>query len=61
VIAVKNVGNDVREGAIYFRYVGETRQIKPGELRQIIKLREQRAVEEFSRRCLASPLDRKRQ
>jgi hypothetical protein len=30
------VGNDVREGAIYFRYVGETRQIKPGELRQII-------------------------
>lgn len=50
VIAVKNVGNDVREGAIYFRYVGETRQIKPGELRQIIKLREQKAVEEFSRR-----------
>jgi Putative DNA-binding domain len=50
VIAVKNVGSDVREGAIYFRYVGETRQIKPGELRQIIKLREQKAVEEFSRR-----------
>lgn len=50
VIAVKNVGGDVREGAIYFRYVGETRQIKPGELRQIIKMREQKAVEEFSRR-----------
>lgn len=50
VIAVKNVGNDVREGAIYFRYVGETRQIKPGELRQIIKTREQKAVEDFSRR-----------
>lgn len=50
VIALKNVGNDVREGAIYFRYVGETRQIKPGELRQIIKMREQKAVEEFSRR-----------
>jgi hypothetical protein len=50
VIAVRNVGNDVREGAIYFRYVGETRQIKPGELRQIIKMREQKAVEEFSRR-----------
>lgn len=52
VIAVKNVGTDVREGAIYFRYVGETRQIKPGELRQIIKMREQKAVEEFSRRML---------
>jgi Putative DNA-binding domain len=50
VIAVKNVGSDVKEGAIYFRYVGETRQIKPGELRQIIKMREQKAVEEFSRR-----------
>lgn len=50
VIAVKNIGSDVREGAIYFRYVGETRQIKPGELRQIIKMREQKAIEEFSRR-----------
>lgn len=50
VIAVKNVGSDVKEGAIYFRYVGETRLIKPGELRQIIKMREQKAVEEFSRR-----------
>ena len=50
VIALKNVGNDVREGAIYFRYVGETRQIKPGELRQIVKMREQKAIEEFSRR-----------
>jgi schlafen family protein len=50
VIAIKNFGSDVREGAIYFRYVGETRQIKPGELRQIIKMREQKAVEEFSRR-----------
>jgi Putative DNA-binding domain len=50
IIAVKNVGSDMREGAIYFRYVGETRQIKPGELRQIIKMREQKAVEDFSRR-----------
>jgi hypothetical protein len=50
VVALKNVGSDVREGAIYFRYVGETRQIKPGELRQILKMREQKAVEEFSRR-----------
>ena len=50
VIALKNFGTDVREGSIYFRYVGETRQIKPGELRQVIKLREQKAIEEFSRR-----------
>ena len=50
VIALKSVGSDVREGAVYFRYVGETRQIKPGELRQIIRQREQKAVEDFSRR-----------
>lgn len=50
VIAVKAIGNEIKEGGIYFRYVGETRLIKPGELRQIIKLREQRAVEDFSRR-----------
>lgn len=49
VMAIKNVGNEVREGAIYFRYVGETRAIKPGELRQIIALREQKAVAEFAR------------
>ena len=36
VVAIKNVGQDVKEGGIYFRYVGETRLIKPGELRQII-------------------------
>jgi predicted HTH transcriptional regulator len=40
VIALRNVGNEVREKAIYFRYVGETRQIKPGELRQLLKMRE---------------------
>ncbi|WP_457094870.1 AlbA family DNA-binding domain-containing protein [Microvirga sp. P5_D2] len=51
VMAVKNIGNStVKEGAIYYRYVGETRQIKPGELRQIIANREQRAVAEFSQR-----------
>jgi len=50
VIAVKSVGSDLKEGGIYFRYVGETRLIKPGELRQIIKTREQKAVEDFSRR-----------
>jgi hypothetical protein len=50
VIAIKNVGQDVKEGGIYFRYVGETRLIKPGELRQIIGAREQRAIAEFSAR-----------
>lgn len=52
VIALKNIGSDVKEGAIYFRYVGETRAIKPGELRQIIAMREQPAVAEFSRRMV---------
>lgn len=50
VIVLKEMGSDLREGAIYFRYVGETRQIKPGELRAIIEAREARAVAEFSRR-----------
>lgn len=52
VIALKMVGQDVKEGCIYFRYVGETRTIKPGELRQIIATREQRAVAEFSKRMM---------
>jgi schlafen family protein len=50
VVAIKNVGQDVKEGGIYFRYVGETRLIKPGELRQIIAAREQRAIADFSAR-----------
>lgn len=50
VIALKNIAADVKEGAIYFRYVGETRTIKPGELRQIIANREQQAVADFARR-----------
>jgi hypothetical protein len=50
VIVLKGMGTDLREGAVYFRYVGETRQIKPGELRAIIETREARAVAEFSRR-----------
>jgi hypothetical protein len=50
IIVLKGMGNDLREGAVYFRYVGETRQIKPGELRAIIEAREARAVAEFSRR-----------
>jgi hypothetical protein len=55
VIALKEMGSDLREGAVYFRYVGETRQIKPGELRAIIEAREARAVAEFSR-----PFDRRK-
>lgn len=51
VIALKNIGGGVfKEGTIYYRYVGETRSIKPGELRKIIANREQRAVAEFTRR-----------
>ncbi|WP_441255862.1 RNA-binding domain-containing protein [Tardiphaga sp. 285_C5_N1_2] len=50
VLAIKNVGQDIKEGGIYFRYVGETRLIKPGELRQIIAAREQRAIAEFGAR-----------
>lgn len=52
VVALKGIGNAVSEGAIYYRYVGETRLIKPGELRQIIAMREQRAVAEFSQRMM---------
>lgn len=50
VIAIKNIAQDVKEGTIYYRYVGETRAIRPGELRRIIAEREQKAVAEFSRR-----------
>lgn len=50
VIATKNIAQDVKEGTIYYRYVSETRAIKPGELRQIIVNREQRAIAEFTRR-----------
>lgn len=50
VMATKNINTEIKEGAIYYRYVGETRVIKPGELQQIISYREQKAVAEFSRR-----------
>lgn len=50
VMATKNINTEIKEGAIYYRYVGETRVIKPGELHQIISYREQKAVAEFSRR-----------
>lgn len=50
IVAVKNVNTEVKEGSIYYRYVGETRTIKPGELRQILAFREQKAVAEFASR-----------
>jgi hypothetical protein len=50
VLATKNIGTELRDGTIYFRYVGETRAIRPGELRYIIAEREQRAVADFSKR-----------
>lgn len=50
VMAIKNIGAEVKEGTIYFRYEGESRPIKPGELRQIIARREQQAVAEFTQR-----------
>lgn len=48
VIATKNLGTDVKEGGVYYRYVGETRLIRPGELRELISSRERRAVERFA-------------
>lgn len=50
VIALKNIGGDVKEGGIYYRYVGETRLIKPGELRQVIEKRIQRGLAAFAQR-----------
>jgi hypothetical protein len=48
IITLKQINNDVKEGAVYFRYVGATLLIKPGELRHIIGEREKRAVQEFA-------------
>jgi hypothetical protein len=50
IVAIKNIGSEVREGTIYYRYVGETRAIRPGELRRIIAEREQKAVADFTGR-----------
>lgn len=50
VIALKNISGDVKEGGIYYRYVGETRLIKPAELRQVIERRIQRGLAAFARR-----------
>ena len=49
VLAIKAMNKGLSEGAIYYRYVGESKPIKPGELRQIIAHRERRAVGEFAR------------
>ncbi len=45
VIAVKNDGDDFKEGTIYYRYVGESKAAKPGEVEQIIRERERTAVQ----------------
>ncbi|MEQ8267792.1 MAG: ATP-binding protein [Parvibaculum sp.] len=50
VVAIKNIASDIKEGAIYYRYVGETRSIKSGELHQIIAAREQGAIANFFKR-----------
>ena len=50
VIALKTMGTDLKEGGVYFRYVGETRLIKPGEMRAIVETREARAIADFARR-----------
>ena len=34
VIAIKGMGRELVEGAVYYRYVGESKAIKPGGLRQ---------------------------
>jgi len=49
-MALKVIGDSVKEDAIYFRYAGESRPIKPGKLRQIIAERERKAIADFSRR-----------
>lgn len=49
VVAIKGMGKDLTEGTIYYRYVGESKPIKPGELRQIIADRERQAVAQFAR------------
>lgn len=45
VIAIKNDGDSFAEGAIYFRYVGESKAAKPGEIEQMIRERERNAVQ----------------
>ncbi|WP_293491910.1 ATP-binding protein [Parvibaculum sp.] len=50
IIATKNIGKELREGTIYYRYSGETRPIRPGELRHILAMREQRTINNLSRR-----------
>ena len=43
------MSKDLIEGSIYYRYVGESKAIKPGELRQIVAQREQRAIADFAK------------
>jgi Putative DNA-binding domain len=49
VVVIKAMGRELTEGTIYYRYVGESKPIKPGELRQIIAYRERQAVTQFAR------------
>ena len=49
VIAIKGMSKDLIEGSIYYRYVGESKAIEPGELRQIVAQREQRAIADFAK------------
>ena len=50
MLATKSINKDFTEGSIYFRYPGESKAIRPGELRSIIADREKRAVIEFAQR-----------
>lgn len=44
-IAIKNDGDSFAEGTIYYRYVGESKAAKPGEIEQMIRERERYAVQ----------------
>lgn len=43
VVAIKKLGEKIREGAIYYRYPGESREIGYGELSSILADRDRRA------------------
>lgn len=47
VISIKNEGNDVREGDIYFRYPGQSARIKYSDLRTLLDARDRDAREQI--------------
>lgn len=49
IICVKNDGNELKEGAIFYRYPGETKLIKPGELAGLINERIRASETKWSR------------